>query len=121
MARLQEQFLERVESLADRVLDVVGQIEAAGVSRRIVDQLAAAGTSVGANVFEADEAMSRADFVKCMAIAAKELSETRYWLRLAARRNWVKPARLGELLQECDEVRRVFGTIIKRSRKPRTS
>ncbi len=87
MGRLRLELLDRIEAFSHAVLDVVGLMDDQGVSRRIVDQLAASGTSVGANVFEADEAMSRKDFVKCLSIAAKELSETRYWLRLAIGRD----------------------------------
>jgi four helix bundle protein len=53
-----------------------------------MDQIAASGTSVGANTFEADEAMSRKDFCKALGIANKELNETRFWLRLFVRREW---------------------------------
>jgi four helix bundle protein len=117
MARLQESFLERVEALCDRVLEVADAFERARVSRRIIDQVVASGTSVGANVFEADEAMSRADFVKCLCIATKELNETRFWLRMAGRRNWVRSARLTPLLDECGELKRVFGSMISRTKQ----
>lgn len=78
MARLQESLLERIESFCDRTIHVAQSLEQAGVSRRIVDQLIGSGTSVGANLFEADEAMSRSDFLKSCSIAAKELNETRF-------------------------------------------
>jgi four helix bundle protein len=120
MGRLQASFLERVESFADRVLDVVEALPARA-SRRIVDQMVGAGTAVGANVFEADEALSRKDFCKCLGIAAKELSETRYWLRLAGRRGWVPVVRLSSLEAESHELRRILGTMITRTvraRKP---
>jgi four helix bundle protein len=45
-------------------------------------QLAKAGTSIGANVEEADGALTKKDFVNKIAIARKEAKETRYWLRL---------------------------------------
>ena len=47
-------------------------------------QLLRSGTSIGANVNEAQAAQSRADFIGKMAIASKEARETRYWLRLLA-------------------------------------
>lgn len=120
MGRLRAEFLERVESFVDRVVQVSRELERQRVTHRIVDQVLASGTSVGANIFEADEAMSRPDFVKCMSIAAKELAETRFWLRLIARNQWVKRERLGPLLTEADELRRVIGTMIRKSR-PRVS
>ena len=118
MGRLRQEFLERVEAFSHEVLDLVVQLEAKHLSRRIVDQLAASGTSVGANVFEADEAMSRKDFVKSLSIAAKELSETRYWLRLAASRSWVAVDAGRHALAEAAELRKILGTMIKRSKQP---
>ena len=118
MGRLRLELLDRVEAFSHAALDVVCVLDERGVSRRIVDQLAASGTSVGANVFEADEAMSRKDFIKCLSIAAKELSETRYWLRLAIARDWV-PAKKGQpVLIEANELRKIIGTMIVRSKRP---
>jgi len=78
MARLDASLLERVECFADRMLDVADALESRHVRVRLIEQIAAAGTSVGANQFEADEAMSRADFCKCLGICAKELNECRF-------------------------------------------
>lgn len=116
MGRLRGDTLDRVDALCDRVLDVVGELERLHVSRRILDQLTGAGTAVGANLFEADEAMSRKDFVKCLAIANKELNETRFWIRLVSSRNWIDEARLAGLLDESDQLKRVIGAIIRNTR-----
>ncbi len=51
----------------------------------IAKQLLHSGTSIGANIFEAQNAESRADFIHKMKIAAKEASETLYWLLLCER------------------------------------
>ncbi len=51
----------------------------------IAKQLLRSGTSIGANIFEAQNAESRADFIHKMKIAAKEASETLYWLLLCER------------------------------------
>lgn len=116
MPRLSSALLERVESFSDRMLDVVEALPVRRIPGRIIDQIAGAGTSVGANVFEADEAISRKDFCKCLGIAAKELSESRFWIRTVGRRNWIKPTRLLGLEAECQELRRILGTMIVRTR-----
>lgn len=116
MGRLPEDFLERVESFADRVLDVTDALESTKCPRRLIEQMAAAGTSVGANTFEADEAMSRADFVKTLGIVNKELNETRFWLRLVARRGWIHPTRLTEISSESEVLRKIIGAMIVRTR-----
>lgn len=119
VARLKAEFLERVEALCDRSLQVAGALETRRVSKRVIDQLVGSGTSVGANVFEADEAMSRKDFVKCLCITVKELNETRFWIRLIGRQGWIKPDRLKGLEDEVLELKRILGTMIARSMKPR--
>jgi len=51
----------------------------------ISNQLMKSGTSIGANVFEAQNAESKADFIHKMKIAAKEASESLYWMILCER------------------------------------
>ncbi len=51
-------------------------------SSYLIDQFARAGTSVGANIHEAQYAHSKADFIAKLEIALKEASETTYWLKL---------------------------------------
>lgn len=113
--RLKPEFLERTEVFSDRCVAVAEQIEKDGRFRRIVEQLAAAGSAVGANIAEADEAMSDKDFRKCMTIAIKEMAETRFWLRLVVRRVWLPQARLDPLLIELAEMKKIVGTILART------
>jgi four helix bundle protein len=117
MGRLSTELLERVESFSHRVVDVAETIEKQGRSRRIVDQMIGAGTSVGANIWEADESLSRKDFCKGMGIAIKELVETRYWIRFVGKRRWVKPDRLMALEKESQELKRIFGSMLARTQK----
>lgn len=78
--------------------------------RTLGRQLLRSGTSIGANVEEAQAGQSRADFTSKYAIALKESRETIYWLRL------LKGAGMygdGEtLIQEADEIARIIGAII---------
>lgn len=117
MGRLDGPLLERTEVFIDRCLNVCEQLERGGVSRRIVDQLTGSSTAVGANLFEADEALSRKDFAKTVAIAIKELNETRFWLRLLVRRTWIPQDRLTELNAEASELKSILGAILSRTRQ----
>lgn len=117
MGRLSRELLERAEAFSHRVFDVAEVIEKQRRPKRVVDQLVGSGTSVGANAWEADEALSRADFCKGLGIAIKEIVETRYWLRFVAQRGWVKPARLAALEAEGLELKRIFGAMLSRTRK----
>ena len=120
VGRLKAATLERVEQFADRVLDVVEALERKRVSTRILNQLIGCGTSPGANVWEADEAMSSKDFAKTLCIVVKELNEARYWLRLVGRRGWITPKRLQPLEAEAIELKKMFGAMIHRTRKTAT-
>jgi four helix bundle protein len=88
----------------------------AGRFARLVEQLAACSSSVGANIAEADEAMSVKDFRKCLGIVSKELAETRYWLELFVRRGWVSERRLVPLVQELVEIKLIVGAMLNRTR-----
>ncbi|MBY0312341.1 MAG: four helix bundle protein [Phycisphaerales bacterium] len=114
--RLQPEFLERTEAFCDRCVAVAEQLAADGRFVRIVEQLAASGSSFGANVAEATEAMSVKDFRKCLSIAMKELAETRFWLRLSVRRGWITEARVQDLMMELQEMRLIVGAILARTR-----
>lgn len=117
MARLNPVVIERAEKLAHRIVDVADELEAQHRSRRVIDQLIGCGTSVAANANEADEAMSRADFRRALAISVRELAEAGFWLRFVVERGWIAPARLEVLKAEVAGLRRVFGSMIARVRR----
>jgi four helix bundle protein len=117
MPRLSQELLDRTEDLAHRVMDVAEAIEMQRRSRRVVDQLAGCGTSVGANTAEAAEAISRKDFAKTLGIVLKELAETRFWLRFVGRRGWIDEPRLIPLHDETAELKRIFGSMLARIRR----
>ena len=71
----------------------------------------------GALYHEASAAASRADFVKTLGWAAKELSEATYWLQLIGRSNWIATERLTPLIDEASELLRITKTIIARGRR----
>jgi four helix bundle protein len=115
VSRLESQFLERCEAASHRMVDVAEAIEQRRLTWRICDQIVGCGTSVGANMHEADAAMSRKDFVKCLATVAKELSECRFWLRFVGTGEWIAQDRLQPLLAEVEELRRITSAMIIRT------
>ena len=68
-------------------LKIIKYTETLGLNKKFViaNQLLKSGTSIGANVFEAQNAETKADFVHKIKLAAKEASETLYWLILCER------------------------------------
>lgn len=81
----------------------------------LASQLWRTGTSIGANVEEAQAAQSRADFRSKMAIAAKEARETRYWLRLTRDGHVLDPANVSPLIDEIEAIKRILTSIVKSS------
>jgi len=78
----------------------------------ISKQLLRSGTSIGANVEEANAAQSKKDFATKMSIASKEARETRYWLRLLSRSKLVDYD-FEKYLNKIDELIRIITAIVK--------
>lgn len=81
----------------------------------LASQLWRAGTSIGANIEEAQAAQSRADFRSKMSIAAKEARETHYWLRLSRDGKVLDPAMVAPLIDEIEAIKRILTSIVKSS------
>lgn len=80
----------------------------------ISKQLLRSGTSIGANVEEANAAISKRDFTAKMSIASKEARETRYWLRLLEKSNLVK-LNYTKHLDEIEQIINILTAIVKTS------
>ena len=112
-----QDILERTFRFAVRVVKLCQVLDQQpGVGRTLSRQLLRSGTSIGANVEEAQAGQSRADFVSKYSIGCKEARESHYWLRLIAECELVPATRLGEITQECDELIAIITTIIKNTR-----
>jgi four helix bundle protein len=104
---------ERTFDFATQVVKVCRVLDRTpGVNRTLARQLLRSGTSVGANVEEAQAGQSRADFVSKMNIALKECRETRYWLRLLVATESLPGTDLSPLLRESNELCNILGAII---------
>lgn len=80
----------------------------------ISNQLLKSGTSIGANVREAQNAESKQDFIHKMKIAAKEADETIYWLSLCDEINSYPKS--NNLLEKADELLKILSKIISSSK-----
>mgnify|MGYP003294290033 FL=1 len=79
-------------------------------------QLIRSGTSIGANIVEAQQAQSRADFISKLSIALKEASETNYWLRLLNATEYLSESEFSSIIADCKEIERILTSIIKTTR-----
>lgn len=79
-------------------------------------QFLRSGTSIGANVAEANGAISKADFSSKVSIAYKESLETKYWLRLFKATNSIAVEEFQEMFANADELSRIMYSILKKTR-----
>ncbi len=80
-------------------------------------QLLRSGTSIGANVSEAKQGQSRADFLSKNSIALKEAEETDYWLRLLYATGFLSKAGFDSMITDCRELERILTSIVKSTRE----
>lgn len=106
---------DRTFKFAQRILDIVEQLPKRAQCEIVSRQLTKAGTSVGANVQEADGTITKKDFTSKMVIARKEAKETRYWLKLISGR-YVKEQEVASDIQECQELVNIISSIINKTR-----
>ena len=71
----------------------------------VSNQIGRAGTSIGANIHEAQYAHGKPDFIAKLQIALKEANETNYWLELLLKTNYIDEARHQELNNSCTQIR----------------
>ena len=76
-------------------------------------QLLRCGTSIGANIREAEQAQSRADFLNKQNIALKEANETEYWLELLMKTEYITPKEYESINADCTELNKLLISIIK--------
>ena len=80
-------------------------------------QLLRSGTSIGANIVEAQQAQSRPDFISKMSISLKEAVETNYWLRLLKASNFLSENEYTSIISDCAEIEKLLTSIVKTSRQ----
>ena len=80
-------------------------------------QVLRSGTSVGANIAEAQQAQSKADFISKMNIALKEITETKYWINLLTATNYLTENEKVSIFEDCIEIEKLLVSIIKTSKQ----
>jgi len=109
---------DRTFEFAIQIVEVCQALDSKpGVRRTLGRQLLRSGTSIGANLEEAQAGQSRADFVSKCSIALKECRETIYWLRLMSAHKLIEADQLKRLTNEADEIRRILSTIVLRTKQ----
>ena len=111
---------ERLLEFAVRIIRVTESMHRSPAGIYVADQLLRSGTSPYGHHGEAEGAESRDDFIHKLKVCYKELREARRWLRLTQRTPLVaKPELLDELLNEAEELVRIFAASIRTAEKNR--
>ena len=71
-------------------------------------QILRSGTSIGANINEAQYGNSKADFIAKLHIALKETAETEYWLHILRKSDYLDDAMANSILRDCLEIKRIL-------------
>lgn len=93
------------KDFALRIIKLCNALRSSGRERVLINQLIRSGTSVGANIREANYAHGRADFIAKLHIALKECAESEYWLELLIEAGFCSDR---EALELCREIKRLL-------------
>lgn len=89
------------------------QMKESGVESALVNQLLRCGTSVGANVHEAQYAQGTKDFISKFEIALKECNESQYWLELLRETNSISVEEYNKIEKKCIDLRRMLVSSVR--------
>ncbi|MGO9000726.1 MAG: four helix bundle protein [Limisphaerales bacterium] len=106
---------ERTAQFGEAVIHFARAIAINPVTTPLITQLVCAGTSVGANYCEADDAVSKKDFKNKVGTCRKEARETKLWLRLIAAAEPDLKTEARKLWQEAKELHLIFAAIWRKS------
>ncbi len=107
---------ERTVAYLLRLIALYRALESEGAGRILGRQLLRPGTSIGANVHEAQGGQSRPDLIAKMSIAYKEAGESAYWLRLITEAKLITRAALRELVDETEQLTKILSSILLSSK-----
>ena len=99
---------EKSYAFALRIIGLYKQLVAESKEYVLSKQILRSGTSIGANITEANRAQSKMDFVHKLSIALKEADETEYWLNLLRDSDYLTVAQAQSLLDDCASLQRLL-------------
>ena len=107
------------ELSADFAVDIINLVKVLKTQREsiISNQIGRSGTSIGANIREAQYAHSKADFIAKLQIALKEANETGYWLELLSRTGYINAVQYKNLDTKCGTLRVLLISSINTAKK----
>ena len=101
-------LIDKSISFASRIIKLHQYLIKTQKETIISKQIVRSGTSIGANINEANYGQSKADFISKMHIALKETAETEYWLKLLLISDFITEDMGRSLLNDCLEIKRIL-------------
>lgn len=115
MAKKEYDLEERTFQFAKSCRGAIKRLEKNLINISDCKQLIRSSGSVGANYIEANEALSKKDFIYRIKVCRKEAKESVYWLRLLSTNKSNQPTEIESLKNEATELKKIFSAIIKNS------
>ena len=108
---------EKSFQFAIRIVNLCKYLQSEQKEYILSKQLMRSGTSIGANIAEAQQAQSKADFVHKVSIALKEAYETNYWIRLLYATQYLSDKEYESIINDCAEMEKLLIAITKTAKK----
>ncbi len=105
---------DKAKEFAKSIIILCRKLKNNGVESALVNQLLRSGTSVGANIHEAQYAQGTKDFISKFEIALKECNESEYWLELLFSVGSISEDEYDKFHNECIELRRMLVSSVKK-------
>lgn len=105
----------RTEKFGEAIIDFAKKVPVNSITKPLIEQLVRAGTSVGANYCEADDSITKKDFLYRIGICRRESKESRFWLRMIFKAVPNMQEEGSYLLREATELNLIFSSIIRKS------
>ncbi|MCL2369444.1 MAG: four helix bundle protein [Alphaproteobacteria bacterium] len=104
---------QKSELFSDRIVNLYKYVYYTKKETVMSKQILKSGTSVGANLTEAECASSRKDFINKNYIAYKEINETMYWLRRLKSDNFLTEKQFNSIYTDAEEIKKILTAILK--------
>ena len=109
-----------VDLSMDFSVEIVNMCDVIKGKSALTNQILRSGTSIGANIHEANYAHSRADFISKLEIALKECFESEYWLELMFETGYLEEKEFKLLIGECGLIRKMLVNSCKTAKENKT-
>ena len=108
---------EKCMNFAIRIVNLYRELVKQNKEYVLSKQVLRAGTSIGANIAESQHSISRKEFLAKIYIAFKECAETKYWLELLYKTEYIDLKNYSSIGEDCNEIYRILAAITKTMRK----